>query len=88
MLKTKEDEIDQLEEILKDRDNIVGDLERQLELIPNPTIPKKILYRPIKGDLLDEMIAKYINDLQIPIPVRRLGDGNYLFGTKKVFAKI
>ena len=46
------------------------------------------MYRPIKGDLVDELIAKYINQMQIPLPVRRLGDGNYIFGTKKIFAKI
>ena len=26
--------------------------------------------------------------MQCPVPVKRLGDGNYLFGTKKIFAKI
>jgi hypothetical protein len=26
--------------------------------------------------------------MQIPLPVRRLGDGNYIFGTKKIWAKI
>ena len=47
-----------------------------------------MIYRPLKGDLVDELIAKYINDMQCPLPVKRLGDGNYLFGTKKIFAKI
>jgi hypothetical protein len=54
---------------------------------PKPVM-RKILYRPIKGDLVDELIAKYINDMQCPLPVKRLGEGNYLFGTKKIFAKI
>ena len=50
--------------------------------------PRKIIYRPLKGDLVDELMAKYINGMQCPLPVKRLGDGNYLFGTKKIYAKI
>lgn len=33
-------------------------------------------------------MAKYINQMNCPLPVKRLGDGNYLFGTKKIYAKI
>lgn len=98
LLKQKEDELDQLEEMLRDRDNVIEELERQIaertanpqaepKPIPKP-VPKKLIYRPIKGDLVDELIAKYINDMQCPLPVKRLGDGYYLFGTKKIFAKI
>jgi hypothetical protein len=77
--------------MLRDRDNVIEEFERQLlekppEKPKEP--PKKINYRAIKGDLVDELIAKYINETQCPLPVKRLGDGNYLFGTKKVFAKI
>ncbi len=53
-----------------------------------PAVANRCLYRPIKGDLVDELIAKYINQMQVPLPVRRMGDGNYIFGTKKIFAKI
>lgn len=91
-LKQKEDELDQLEEMLRDRDNVIEEFERQLVEkpieLPKPREIKKIYYRPIKGDLVDELIAKYINDMQVPLPVKRLGDGNYLFGTKKIYAKI
>lgn len=45
-------------------------------------------YRPIKGDLVDELIAKYFNALKNPLPVKRLGDGNYVFGTRKIFVKL
>lgn len=48
----------------------------------------KELYRPIKGDLVDELLAKYLNQMQCPVPIKRMGDGNYLFGTKKIYAKI
>lgn len=33
------------------------------------------------------MLAKYINSMDINVPIRRLGDGFYLFGTRKIYAK-
>lgn len=78
--------------MLRDRDNIIEELERQIgdrnEIPKPPPVVRKLIYKPIKGDLVDELIAKYINDMQCPLPVKRLGDGYYLFGTKKIYAKI
>ena len=45
-------------------------------------------YRAVKGDVVDELLAKYINAMEINVPIRRLGDGFYLFGTRKIFAKV
>lgn len=45
-------------------------------------------YRPIKGDLIDELIAKHFNALRQPMPIKRLGDGNYIFGTRKIYVKL
>jgi hypothetical protein len=36
--------------------------------------------------LVDELLAKYIQNC--PVPVKRLGGGYYLFGTRKIYAKI
>ena len=47
--------------MLRDRDNMIGELDRQLGAIPIAPKATRILYRPIKGDLVDELIAKYIN---------------------------
>ncbi len=44
--------------------------------------------RATKGDLVDEMLAKYINIANCPVPIKRLGGGFYLFGLKKIYAKI
>lgn len=41
-----------------------------------------------KGDVLDQMISLYINQSNCPVPIRKIGNGFYLFGTKKIFAKI
>mmetsp|Transcript_5029 Transcript_5029/g.4263 ORF Transcript_5029/g.4263 Transcript_5029/m.4263 type:complete len:249 (-) Transcript_5029:31-777(-) len=43
-------------------------------------------YKAVKGDEVDEMLAQYMQDC--PVPVKRLGNGFYLFGTRKIFAKI
>ena len=37
---------------------------------------------------MDEMIAKYLAGIDCPVPFRRLGSGYYLFGLRKIFAKI
>mmetsp|Transcript_5876 Transcript_5876/g.9505 ORF Transcript_5876/g.9505 Transcript_5876/m.9505 type:complete len:137 (-) Transcript_5876:90-500(-) len=41
-----------------------------------------------KGDLLDQMLSHYINQANCPVPIRKLGNGFYLFGSKKIYAKI
>jgi hypothetical protein len=46
------------------------------------------LYKSIKGDLVDELLAKCLNQVNCPVPIKRLGNGYYMFGTKKIFAKI
>ena len=48
----------------------------------------KKLYKAVKGDLVDEMFADYINKLNCPVPIKRHGNNQYTFGTKKIFAKI
>ena len=49
---------------------------------------KEIKYQAAKGDLVDEMLARYINIANCPVPIKRLGGGFYLFGLKKIYAKI
>jgi hypothetical protein len=34
------------------------------------------------------MLANFLNIANCPIPIRRLGDGFYMFGSKKIYAKI
>lgn len=45
-------------------------------------------YTPIKGDKVDEKMAVYINNFDMDVPIQRLGDGQYMFGSRKIFAKI
>lgn len=53
----------------------------------NQQRPAKV-YRPIKGDQVDELFAMHLNKAQLNLPVKRLTAGKYLFGTKQILAKI
>lgn len=37
---------------------------------------------------MDKMLAEILNRLGINLPIKRLGGGYYMFGTKKIFCKI
>jgi hypothetical protein len=41
-----------------------------------------------KGDTIDTMLNYYMNTSNCPVPIRKCGNGFYLFGTKKIYAKI
>lgn len=57
------------------------------ELINKANQPRKS-YLAVKGDAVDEMMAKYVNECKYYVPVERLAEGHYMMGTKKVYAKI
>jgi hypothetical protein len=46
------------------------------------------LYKPVKGDAVDEMFAGILNEAKLQIEVERISANNYIFGTKKILAKI
>lgn len=48
--------------------------------------PKK--YRAVKGDSIDEMLANVLNIKNCEIPISRIGEGWYMFGSKKIYTKI
>ena len=45
-------------------------------------------YIPVKGDPVDQKVADHVNKFELEIPIQRLSEGNYMFGSKKIFAKI
>ena len=45
-------------------------------------------YKAAKGDNVDALLADWINKNQCPVPIKRMGGGYYMFGTKKIYAKI
>jgi septal ring factor EnvC (AmiA/AmiB activator) len=94
-LNQREIEIGNLEQELDDlyeqRKREAGEEER-LRLEEEERLRKmpkqKIKYQAVKGDKVDEKMAFYMNNFDMDVPMQRLGDGQYMFGSRKVFAKI
>lgn len=42
----------------------------------------------MKGDEVDALFAYHFNKAQLALPVKRLGPGKYMFGSKQILAKI
>lgn len=60
---------------------------KEQELVKSvPVIKQK--YSAVKGDKVDELMAYYINLNETDVPIQRLGDGNYMFGSRKIYSKI
>ena len=38
--------------------------------------------------MLDELLGSYINENGCPVPIMRLGNGYYMFGSRKIYAKV
>lgn len=47
-----------------------------------------IIYKPVKGDKIDELFAVHLNKAEINLPVKRVGPGKYMFGSKQILVKI
>lgn len=45
-------------------------------------------YRATKGDSVDEMLANVLNIKNCEIPISRVSEGWYMFGSKKIYTKI
>eukprot|EP00349_Pseudokeronopsis_sp_Brazil_P010500 CAMPEP_0202979630 /NCGR_PEP_ID=MMETSP1396-20130829/85725_1 /ASSEMBLY_ACC=CAM_ASM_000872 /TAXON_ID= /ORGANISM="Pseudokeronopsis sp., Strain Brazil" /LENGTH=212 /DNA_ID=CAMNT_0049719139 /DNA_START=1433 /DNA_END=2071 /DNA_ORIENTATION=+ len=103
-LKSKDGEINDLEEMINSKELLIDQLnkelldldekrrreeeERRLRELEANKKPERKWYIPLKGDAIDEMMAKYLNECDYYVPVKRLGEGQYLYGSKKIFAKI
>lgn len=92
LIRVRQDELDDLEGKTNRADRQIKDLSdklRQKSDVP-PPILKNIpsMYNIARGDLLDEMLGAYINKSGCPVPIKKLGHGYYMFGTRKIYAKI
>ena len=77
----------QLEELNKNRPVEVVEPEpvEEVEIIQEKP---QSSYVADESDEVDRLLAQYINFNTWPVPVKRLGGGYYLFGTRKIYAKI
>lgn len=55
---------------------------------PTQPTPSKGKYKAVSGDLTDELLAKIINEMNVTLPIARISTGWYLFGTRKLYAKV
>lgn len=87
----KEQELSQLEDSLAEAEQARQareDEDRRREAEAAAERARQPKYVPIPGDVVDELMAKHLNESDYHIDVRALGDGHYMLGTKKIFAKI
>jgi len=80
-----------IDDILRNKELEIEGLEKATglkaplgEVLPEP----EQKYRAVRGDVVDEMLARIMNETGCLLPVRRLGNGYYMFGTKKIFCKV
>jgi hypothetical protein len=45
-----------------------------------------VSYTAVKGDNVDEMIGKFLRKFSVKIPILRIMENRYLFGTKTISA--
>lgn len=92
MIKNRRDDLEETDRNVHKCDKQIAELSKRLKSkhsLDEHTLPLlKSSYRPVQGDILDEMLGKYINNSGCPVPIKKLGDGYYLFGTRKIYAKI
>ena len=84
MLRQKIAEAEHLEALIREKDRIIEIMQRKIRE-RGQTAPIMVLP---KGDMLDDLLMNYINQANCKVPIRKLGNGFYLFGTKKIYAKI
>lgn len=75
--------------MIDERDVIIADLENQLK--GNKTRLAAAVepsFKPSHGDDVDMMLHEYLKFSGCDVPIRKIGGGYYIFGTKKIYAKI
>ena len=82
-VQTKVHQIENIEMLLQDKDKIIEIMNRRIR-----EKQRRPIFAAPKGDILDQMLSSYINMANCPVPLRKIGGGQYWFGTKKIYAKI
>ena len=76
---------------LLEKEKYILELKRQLKDLPEPEVPPRptaAASRIEVVDDLDRMMNDYLLQYNCSVPITRLGQGYYLFGTRQIFAKI
>ena len=87
-IEKRESQIHDLEIERDEFENKLEVVKTRIEKTMKVTTVRPRKYRAIKGDSVDEMLANVLNIKNCEIPISRIGDGWYMFGSKKIYAKI
>jgi chromosome segregation ATPase len=97
-LEQPRDEIETIEMLIREKDDIIRDLEAQIrqrgKRVSKATVKETIRiessshFSPERGNEVDELLANYLGRNECPVPIRKLENGYYLFGTRKIYAKV
>ena len=87
-------DLERKEKVLNDKDKYIQSLLRKLGDYQD-TSPLASSSRGIsrgnsspRGDNVDTQLQEYLERLDCEVPVTKLGEGNYLFGTRKIYMKL
>lgn len=72
-----------INQMKRDLDDKYALLKRDLNAVKAAKV-----YKAVKGDKIDELFAIHLNKAALNLPVKRLSEGKYLFGSKQILAKI
>ena len=95
-LEQPRDEIETIEMLIREKDEVIRELEGQIRgksrrgvssIKETVRVESAANFSPERGDNVDEMIANYLYDNTSPVPIKKLGNGYYMFGTRKIYAK-
>lgn len=96
-LEQPRDELETIEMLIREKDDIIRDLEQQIRqkgkrgkatIRETVQVESASRFSPDKGNDVDELLAEYLQENTCPVPIKKLSNGYYLFGTRKIYAKI
>jgi len=87
-IEKRQTQIKELEAEREEFDSRIDIVRTNIEKVLKVTTVRPRKYRALKGDSVDEMLANVLTYKNCEIPISRIGDGWYMFGSKKIYAKI
>eukprot|EP00347_Sterkiella_histriomuscorum_P023586 403334082 len=85
-MRGKDHEIDTLELIQSQKDCVILELEEQAGKFKE--VVKEVHYESQKNDRVEQSLIKYLNYHPTSIDIRKIGDGYYKFGTRRIYLKL
>lgn len=81
-------DLERKQRTLQDKEEYIQQLMLQIESEPVSSSAVVKRSQSPKGDSVDTQLHEYLEKLNCEVPVTKLGDGYYLFGTRKIYMKL